>query len=61
MLVDNRRIFLGADTDQLIELKDRYDTCHFGDYGQLKIAEAFAKSITAVKNHQKTRKVLVGN
>jgi hypothetical protein len=49
MLVNNRRIFLGADTDQLVELKDRYDTCHFSETGQIKAAKAFAESISAAK------------
>ena len=49
MLINNRRIFLGADTDQLVELKDRYDDCHFSETGQIKVAKAFADSISAVK------------
>jgi hypothetical protein len=53
MLVDNRRIFLGVDTDKLVELKDRYDTCHFSESGQIKTAKALADSITAVKNTRK--------
>jgi hypothetical protein len=61
MLVDNRRIFLGADTDQLVELKDRYDTCHFSESGQTKAAEAFANSIAAVKNQQKITKELASD
>jgi hypothetical protein len=53
MLVDNRRIFFGVDTDELVELKDRYDTCHFSESGQTKTAKALADSITAVKNTRK--------
>jgi hypothetical protein len=49
LLIDNQRIFLGADTDKLVELKDRYDTCHFSESGQTKTAEAFADSIRAIK------------
>jgi hypothetical protein len=54
MLIDNKRIFLGADTDKLVELKDRYNSCHFSESGQIKTAEAFADSISAVKNHKST-------
>jgi hypothetical protein len=50
LLIDNRRIFLGADTDKLVELRERDDRCHFSETGQLKTAEAFADSIAAVKN-----------
>jgi len=49
-LIDNRTIFLGADTDRLVELKDRYDTCHLNETGQIKIAEALAESISALKD-----------
>jgi len=51
MLVDNRRIFLGVNTDQLVEQKDRYDACHFNETGQIKAAKAFAESISAAKKH----------
>ena len=51
MLIDNQNIFLGVDTDKLVNLKDRYDTCHFSESGQVKTAEAFADSIRAVKTH----------
>jgi len=53
-LIDNQNIFLGVDTDKLVNLKDRYDTCHFGESGQIKTAEALADSIRAVKNHPTT-------
>ena len=49
MLIDNQRVFLGVDTDTLIELKDRYDACHFSETGQTKTAKALADSISAVK------------
>jgi len=52
MLIDNEKIFLGADTDKLVELTDRYDSCHFSESGQMKVAEAFADSISAVKKHR---------
>jgi hypothetical protein len=51
MLIDNKRIFLGADTDKLVERQHRYNGCHFDSYGQSKTAEAFANSITAVHKH----------
>ena len=51
MLIDNQRIFLGVDTDKLVELKDRYDACHFSENGQTKTAEAFADSISAAQKH----------
>ena len=44
-LVDNKRIFLGADTDALIPSGDRYDNCHFSEAGQLKAAAAYADAI----------------
>jgi len=49
MLIDNQNIFFGVDTDKLVGLNDRYDTCHFSESGQVKTAEAFADSIRAVK------------
>ena len=49
-LIDNEKIFFGANTDRIVELKDRYDTCHFNEAGQLRTAEAFAESISTVKN-----------
>jgi carbohydrate esterase-like sialic acid-specific acetylesterase len=49
-LVDNRRVFLGADTDALVGDTDRRpDGCHFGAHGQLKAANAFATAIEKVK------------
>lgn len=40
-------IFLVADTDSLIEQKDRYDGCHFGYSGQEKFASALTSAIMA--------------
>jgi len=40
-------IFLVADTDSLIEQKDRYDGCHFGYSGQEKFASALTNAILA--------------
>jgi hypothetical protein len=49
-LIDNRRVFLGADTDALIGTADRRpDGCHFGGRGQVKAADAFAAAIEKVK------------
>jgi hypothetical protein len=50
MLIDNKTIFLGVNTDELVEVKDRYDTCHFSESGQIKTAKALANSIRAAKN-----------
>jgi hypothetical protein len=45
-LVDNKHIFLGVDTDKLLSAVDRQaDGCHFGETGQLKTAESFARAI----------------
>jgi hypothetical protein len=49
-LIDNKRIFLGVDTDTLVDLKDRFDTCHFTERGQLKTAKALADSIRGAKH-----------
>jgi hypothetical protein len=49
-LVDNRRVFLGADTDALVGTADRRpDGCHFGGRGQVKAADAFVAAIEKVK------------
>lgn len=49
-LVDNRRIFLGADTDALVGAAERRpDECHFGGRGQVKTADAFVAAIERVK------------
>jgi hypothetical protein len=57
MVVNNRSIFLGANTDQLVELNDRYDTCHFSETGQMKAAKAFAESISAAKKHTRISRI----
>ena len=51
-LVDSKQIFLGANTDALLEKQDRQigDDCHFSESGQEKTANAFADSIK--KAHQ---------
>ena len=47
-LVDpKRKIYLGANTDLLLDIKDRraQDNCHFSESGQRKTASAFAAAI----------------
>jgi hypothetical protein len=44
-LADERRVFLAADTDTLLESGDRYDDCHFAESGQGKVAAAYAAAI----------------
>jgi hypothetical protein len=47
-LVDNKRVFLGADMDgRLTDADRRADRCHLGLTGQVKVADAFAASIKA--------------
>jgi len=49
-LVDNRHVFLGADTDALVGTADRRpDGCHFGGRGQVKAADAFVSAIEKVR------------
>jgi len=36
-----QRLFAGVDTDKLVGVADRYDTCHFGAGGQEKFARAW--------------------
>jgi hypothetical protein len=51
LLVDGRRVFLGADTDALLADADRRpDGCHFGASGQEKAASAFAEAIERVRS-----------
>jgi hypothetical protein len=46
MLVDNKTIFLGADTDALLKKADRReDDCHLGESGQVKAAAAYADAM----------------
>ena len=51
MLIDNKRIFLGVDTDSLLVSKDRHDGCHFSEDGQKKTADALAVSIKQKRGH----------
>jgi hypothetical protein len=44
-LIDDRRVFLGVDTDALLAAKDRYDDCHLSESGQRKTAAAYAEAI----------------
>ncbi len=49
-LVDNLRVFLGADTDALVGTADRRpDGCHFGGRGQVKTADSVVAAIEHVK------------
>ncbi len=49
-LVDDKRVFLGADTDALVGTADRRpDGCHFGGRGQVTAADAFVAAIERVK------------
>lgn len=52
-VIDNKRIFLGADTDTLLADADRQaDKCHFAESGQSKTAESYAE---AIKRSRQTR------
>jgi len=45
-LIDNKRIFLGADTDALLGQNDRrIDECHFSSSGQEKVATSYFKAM----------------
>ncbi len=49
-VIDNRRVFLGADTDALLGTADRReDKCHLSDSGQTKTAAACAQAIKAYR------------
>ena len=50
-LIDNKNIFLGANTDTLLEKIDRKmgDDCHFSQSGQDKTSSAFAEAIAKSK------------
>ncbi|UXY53565.1 sialate O-acetylesterase [Pseudomonas tohonis] len=47
-LIDNSKVFLGADTDALLAWEDRNpaDYCHLGESGQRKTAAAYAAAIS---------------
>ena len=45
-------IWLGVDTDELIDENDRYDRCHFNKSGQEKFATAYAKVIQVHKGQR---------
>lgn len=50
-LIDpKRKVYLGANTDLLLDIKDRrpQDNCHFSESGQRKTASAFAAAIKRV-------------
>ena len=50
-LVDNKRIFLGANTDASLGERDgrKEDGCHLSESGQYKIASAYADSINKAR------------
>ena len=49
-VIDNRRIFLGAETDALLGPADRReDRCHLSESGQTKTAAAYAPAIKAYR------------
>jgi hypothetical protein len=48
-LVDNKRIYLGVDTDALLGASDRRDTCHFSESGQRKTALSYAEAIRKMR------------
>lgn len=49
-VIDNRRVFLGADTDALLSEADRReDKCHLSGSGQTKTATAYAQAIKAYR------------
>jgi hypothetical protein len=48
-LIDNKNIFLGANTDTLLENIDRNDGCHFSQSGQNKTSTAFSEAIAKSK------------
>ena len=51
LLIDNEKIFLGANTDKIIgELDRQSDNCHLSASGQELAARAFADSIIKSRN-----------
>jgi hypothetical protein len=46
-LIDDRRFFLGVDSDALLSEADRRDGCHMSETGQLKVAASYANAIEA--------------
>ncbi len=51
-LVDDKTIFLGADTDALVGDADRRDRCHFTEAGQRKTALSYAAAIEKARRPQ---------
>lgn len=54
-LINNRHIFLGVDSDRLLNNDDRalLNPCHFNKEGQIKVAKSYANAILAVRNISK--------
>jgi len=49
LIKDYDDIFLGANTDEIVRSKDRFDGCHFNKNGQEITANAFAEKIIELK------------
>jgi hypothetical protein len=46
LLIDNKKVFLGVNSDKLLEISDRTpDECHLMGSGQIKIAKSYAEAI----------------
>ena len=46
LLIDNKKVFLGVNSDQLLDANDRTpDECHLMGSGQIKIARSYANAI----------------
>lgn len=56
-LIDNKRIFLGADTDSLLTKFDRIGQCHLSASGQLITANSFATAIQRSRHSNKMFRV----
>ena len=55
VLIDNRHIFLGVDSDRFLKNNDRalLNPCHFNKEGQIKVAKSYASAILAAQNISK--------
>lgn len=51
-LVDNKRIFLGVNSDSLLQINDRRksDNCHLSESGQIKISNSYSEAISSFHN-----------
>ena len=48
-LASDKRVHVAADTDAILALEDRDDTCHLSESGQRKVATAYARAIGEVR------------